>query len=513
MTPEAPDPEHRASDPSTVVGSELRSLRTSRRGLGIGLRAQIGLASLTTIALSVVLVGLATDRLASRAFERERRHEAALVARAVASSLERHDAPRFVLDRLEETLLDRDDVIGFEITTEDGTSRSRGLAGEGVVGEAELDGTRVRVFVTDPSELGTRSLSGLVILYAVVSALAILALLYVLLTHLIVRPIERLERAAERLARGERSSVRVDGAREVAALARSFNDLGEHLRAERTAREARLRDLERALADREAALVALEAAKASLEATQSSLVRSEKLASVGRLAAGVAHEIGNPLSAILGLVELLREGGLSPKDEADFLARVQAETARIHRIIRDLLGFARAPREPERGEPTIVRDAIEAAVGLVSPQKDLRGIRIERHVEEGLPPVALDEDRLIQLLVNLLLNAADAIEAKRARTSAESEEIVRIEATRETSPAGDALILLRITDSGIGFDEATRAALFEPFFTTKPVGRGTGLGLAVCQTIVEDAGGSIQASSVHGGGASFELRLPSAAGG
>ncbi|MBX7197278.1 MAG: HAMP domain-containing protein, partial [Sandaracinaceae bacterium] len=406
----------------------------------------------------------------------------------------------------EDAIVGHDAITGLEVVFADGHVEPRGVVGEGLGAEAPLAGGRVRVWAAHPGQEAARNLVGLLVLYALVSAIAILVLSYVLLTRLIVRPVEQLERAAERLARGERFPARIEGAREVASLARTFNALGDDLRVERVAREQRLRELEQALAQ-------LEAAKASLEAAQSSLVRSEKLASVGRLAAGVAHEIGNPLSAILGFVELLRGGGLEPAEQDEFLRRVQSETERIHRIIRNLLDFARTP-SAVTGAPASVNDAVADAVHLISPQKDLRGVRIERRLSDDLPQVSLDADRLTQVLLNLLLNAADAIESKRERQKAsgatvDQEDTILVEATLDEGSAPPAVVL-RVIDSGTGIEPSARASLFEPFFTTKPVGRGTGLGLAVCQTIVEEARGSIRADTHRSGGACFEIRLPAA---
>lgn len=503
------------------VSLETLEIARSARPGGLGLRAQIGLALVTTLALSVILIGVAADRLSTRALEIERRHAAELAARAAAASIVRVSTPAFVIDRVEQALIGHDAVTGLEIVFDDGRVEPRGVVGEGIGAEAPIDGGLVRVWVAHPGQEAARNLVGLLVLYALVSAIAILVLSYVLLTRLIVQPVEKLEHAAQRLARGDRSPARIEGAREVASLARTFNTLGDDLREERAARERRLREteqalreLEQALKEREQALRALEAAKVSLETAQSSLVRSEKLASVGRLAAGVAHEIGNPLSAILGFVELLRGGGLEPAEQDEFLRRVQSETERIHRIIRNLLDFARKPEGAAVGEPAIVSEAVADAVHLVAPQKDLRGLRIERRIADDLPRVGLDADRLTQILLNLLLNAADAIETKRARQESrgervDTEDTILVEAAHEEGKDASAgSVVLRVIDSGTGIDEAARAAIFEPFFTTKPVGRGTGLGLAVCLTIVEEAQGSIRAETHSSGGACFEIRLP-----
>jgi signal transduction histidine kinase len=271
----------------------------------------------------------------------------------------------------------------------------------------------------------------------------------------------------------------VHGAAEVQSLALAFNAMSDELRAEHVAREGRLRELE--IATRE------------LRSTQDSLVRSEKLASVGRLAAGVAHEIGNPLAAILGLVELVRQGDLEPAEQAEFLRRIQNETERIQRIIRDLLDFSRQGASVTVGRCDL-GEVVAGAVHLVAPQGPMRGIVLQQRVPSHLPEVAAPADALTQVVLNLLLNAADAIEGEGSITLELIEE--------------DDAVTLTVTDTGPGIAPEVRDRLFEPFVTTKPVGQGTGLGLAVCWTIVDRLGGTVRADDAPGGGARFSVRLP-----
>jgi two-component system NtrC family sensor kinase len=459
--------------------AEPEPLRASTPAVGLGLRAQITIALLIGLGLSVVLTAVSADRLATRALERERENLAELVAAGVAREVRRAGAPPLLIDRAEETFLGRDGVVGFELLGDDETVESRGIVGIGIFAESELEGGRVRAWVQSPSEDAARSLVGLLVLYATVGALGILVLSFVLLTRLIVRPVEALTRASERLAEGRPDArAPVGGAAEVARLSVSFNAMSDDLRKERAALTARLAELEQTTRE--------------LRAAQASLVRSEKLASVGRLSAGIAHEIGNPLTSILGLVELLRGGGLEPDEQAEFLKRIQGETERIHRIIRDLLDFARANPETaaDHGE-TDLKDVVDRAVTLVAPQKDLRRITIERRIPEDLPKVRGTEDRWTQVLLNLLLNAADAIEG-------EGTISIALEHDEE-----DRSVLLSVADTGPGIAKEVRDRLFEPFVTTKPPGSGTGLGLAVCLTLVEDLGGTLEAGDAPGGGARF----------
>ena len=307
------------------------------------------------------------------------------------------------------------------------------------------------------------------------------------LTYLIVRPLSALTAASERLATGGRHvDVPVGGAAEVARLAVSFNRMAGELRAERQALEERLSELE--------------ATTSELDSAQDQVVRGERLASVGRLSAGVAHEIGNPLAAILGMVELARDEDIDPQDRAEFLLRIQNETERINRIIRDLLDFSRRGREEDiAGETADLGEVLSDASSLVAPQKDLRLVTIERRVAEELPPVQGPTDQLTQIVLNLLLNAADAIDG---------EGSILIEV--DLHPDRDDTVRLAVSDSGPGIDREILPHIFEPFVTSKSTGEGTGLGLAVTHTLVERIGGTITAENDSDGGARFVVDLPAA---
>jgi C4-dicarboxylate-specific signal transduction histidine kinase len=451
---------------------------------GVGLRGQITLALVLGLGLFVVLTAVSADRLATRALERERTQLATVVAGDLAREVRRTNAPPIVLDHAEELFVGQGGVLGFEVRDASGAVDHRGLVTSGVFADATIDGGSVRAWVLSPSEDAGRSLVGLIVLYASVGAVAILVLSFVLLTRLIVRPVEALTRASEKLASGKLDArAPIGGAAEVARLSVAFNAMAADLKKDRAALDARVAELEKTTRE--------------LRAAQDSLVRSEKLASVGRLSAGIAHEIGNPLTSILGLVELLREGGLTESEQAEFLRRIQGETERIHRIIRDLLDFARArPAEAASDDATDLALVVDRAVTLVAPQKDLRRIAIERRIEDGLPKVRGSEDRWTQVVLNLLLNAADAIEGEGAITIGLARD----------DDAGR--VRLTVSDTGPGIAPSVRAKLFEPFVTTKPPGSGTGLGLAVCLALVEDYGGTMEAGDAPGGGARFTVHAP-----
>lgn len=360
----------------------------------------------------------------------------------------------------------------------------------GTPGAAPEVGSVAVLVPTDASTVAATPLLRIVALYTGVMALALLVFAYFAMTRLVVRPIEALSRAARRVAGGARDlDVPRAGARELAELGASLALMTGRLRADEEALRAKIAEIERYASD--------------LKSTQERLVRSERLASVGRLAAGLAHEIGNPLAAILGLQELLLAGGLTPAEERDFIERMKRETERIHKILRDLLDFARpGARRDEAGHERpsgAVEDALRDVLALVAPQKAFRGVEIVKDVAPDVPRVPLSHERLVQVLLNLLLNAADAVPRIGGR--------VVVRAAR--GARGGAAIA--VEDNGPGIAEEIRDKLFEPFTTTKDVGEGTGLGLAVCRGLVEAAGGSIRAEAGAEGGARFVVELPSAA--
>jgi signal transduction histidine kinase len=222
---------------------------------------------------------------------------------------------------------------------------------------------------------------------------------------------------------------------------------------------------------------------------------------VGRLAAGLAHEIGNPIAALMGLEDLLLAGGLAPDEERDFLERMRRETERIHRILRDLLAFARPTSGPveEVPQPGDVEAAVHDTAALVMPHPALRDVDLSLDVHRDLPQVKLGREQLVQVLLNLVLNAADA-------TGAGGH--IRVEAA-PSAPG----VRLAVSDDGPGVAKEVRERLFEPFVTTKEVGKGTGLGLAVCRGLVEAVGGTIELDASVARGACFVLELPRASAG
>jgi C4-dicarboxylate-specific signal transduction histidine kinase len=295
--------------------------------------------------------------------------------------------------------------------------------------------------------------------------------------------VERLTEGTHRIAAGEFGHmVKVDAARELQELSGALNTVSASLLAYRQRTREQVERLEQA--------------NAELRQAQEALVRSEKLAGLGRLAAGLAHEIGNPLAAVLGYMELLEQGLGDPELERDMVRRAQQELGRIHGILRQLLDYARPGTG--RAEEIEVGVALEEAARTVRPQRSFREVELRIHAQEGLPRLLLERDKLHQVLVNLLVNAGHAVAGRPGAA-------VELRACRE----GERL-RIDCLDNGHGFDPVALDRAFEPFFTTKDVGQGTGLGLATCQRVVEAAGGQVGLANQPQGGAMVSLWLPPA---
>jgi signal transduction histidine kinase/CheY-like chemotaxis protein len=226
------------------------------------------------------------------------------------------------------------------------------------------------------------------------------------------------------------------------------------------------------------------------------LLQSEKVATMGSLLAGVAHELNNPLAVLLGQAHLLRRGATEPS-LVQRAEKITVAAERCSRVVKNFLALARQ-RPPERGDVLLNR-VVDDAVELLAYELRTDNIKVSVHAADDLPPLWADAHQLHQVLVNIVANAYQAM-----RHSPQPREI---SITTRAEPAGQ-LVHLDITDTGPGIPAEIRAKIFEPFFTTKPAGQGTGLGLSLCRGIVEEHGGAITVDSEPGRGTTFALTLP-----
>jgi two-component system, NtrC family, sensor kinase len=323
--------------------------------------------------------------------------------------------------------------------------------------------------------------------------LVALALGFVVLTSLVVSlfvhrlvyvPLRDLQAGAKRLASGNLGEpIPVRNGDEFGQLATSFNAMTAALRNSQQELREWGRTLEQKVAERTRAL----------HLAQAEAVRGEKLASVGLLAAGIAHELNNPLTGVLTFSSLLRKQMPDGSQEAEDLDLVIRETKRCAAIIRRLLDFARE-KTPEKKFADLNR-LIEETARIVERPAHLRDIQLSMDLDPALPPVWVDADLIRQVIMNILVNAQHAIEEKGSIT------------VRSRLASGNRAEI-SVIDTGCGIAEKDLQRIFDPFFTTKGVGKGTGLGLSVSHGIVEAHGGTIEAASRPGEGSTFRVYLP-----
>ncbi|MCL6480643.1 MAG: PAS domain S-box protein [Firmicutes bacterium] len=230
-----------------------------------------------------------------------------------------------------------------------------------------------------------------------------------------------------------------------------------------------------------------------LRRTQEQLLQSEKMAAVGQLISGVAHELNNPLTAILGYSQLLASSSEVTERGSQYVEKLYRQAQRTHRIVQNLLSFARQ-HKPER-LPVKVNQILEDTLMLREYDLKLNNIRVHRHLDPNLPLTSGDAHQLQQVFLNILNNAVDAI----------LEQARQGEIWVETR-AENGMLVVEITDSGPGVTDPLR--IFDPFYTTKAVGKGTGLGLSICYGIVREHGGEIRARNSPPRGATFTVSLP-----
>ena len=310
---------------------------------------------------------------------------------------------------------------------------------------AEVDAELVR---------NRRMMGGLALLAILASGL----ILWALARRLVVRPVAALVAGTRRVAAGDlETPIRVVGRTELSELGEAFN--------------AMIRQLGE---------------------TQRQLAQADKLASVGRLAAGLAHEINNPLTGVLTYASLLQKRAVPGGPDAADLAVIVRETQRCRGIIRGLLDFAR-PTPPSR-HPTDLNEVVRRAVAVVLTQLRLNQVSLALDLAPDLPLAFADANQIQQVLVNLILNAADAL--------GEAGGEIRLRSAAEATG-----VALRVEDQGPGIAPEHLPHLFEPFYTTKGP-KGTGLGLAVTWGLVQSHGGTIAVESEPGHGARFTVRIP-----
>ena len=316
-----------------------------------------------------------------------------------------------------------------------------------------------------------------------------------LVNRMVYLPLRDLEEGAQRLATGDlEKPIPIRSKDEFGQLAASFNSMTAALRKSRV----ELEDWGRTLEEK------VEEAMRELHIAQAETVRSEKLASVGLLTAGIAHELNNPLTGVLTFSHLVRKQMPEGSPEAEDLDLVIHETKRCAAIIRRLLDFARE-KTPEKNFSDL-NQLIEDTAHLIEQPAHVDNIEIIMELDENLPAVWIDEDLIKQVIMNVLVNAQHAIEGEGSITirTRVDDEYKKSEPGGEVAP----MVEISVIDTGCGIAKENLQLIFDPFFTTKGVGKGTGLGLSVSHGTVAAHGGEIEVESTIGVGTVFRIYLP-----
>jgi signal transduction histidine kinase len=362
----------------------------------------------------------------------------------------------------------------------------------------------------------------LLLFYIVLDILVLVAFGTYIFSKLVVKPVQQLVQTAEGFQEGDRiPDVSAGEQNEMGMLAQALDGMLQRLAENKEELHQHV--------------VSLEQANLELKRAQQEVIFSEKLASIGRLAAGIAHEIGNPIGIVLGYLELLQRDDIDQDERLELINRMGTEIQRINQTIKQLLDFSR-PGSSER-HPISIHPLIQETLDVLEHQLRQQRIEVVQELEAEPDRVFANADQLKQVFLNLTVNAADAMEATnerpqggrlRVRTrSFEGESLVKETASgqplrRRTDPSAADYSQLRRTrgstknrwieiqfaDTGIGIPQENQERVFDPFFTTKEVGKGTGLGLSVSIQIIETQGGRMDLSSNPGKETVASILLP-----
>jgi len=327
------------------------------------------------------------------------------------------------------------------------------------------------------------ALTAYVILFVLVISLFVGIIIY----KIISKPVQQLVNEMDKVAGGDLDhSVPINSSDEMGRLAKAFNAMIKDLKEARDQREKWTHKLEEEVQKK----------TAEIERTHSNLIQTEKLASLGRMAAGVAHEINNPLTGVVTFSHLLKKYFEPGSDADNDLDVIIEQSERCSKIISNLLTFARAT-PTEKGNVNI-NDVLTRTIFMIKNQAKFHHIKFDLNLEERQFVITGDMSQFQQIFLNMFINAADAMSGRGKITVA----------SRLVKEDKKEFVEIEFTDEGCGIKEEDMSKLFEPFYTTKPVGKGTGLGLSVSHGIAKHLGGHIKVKSAVGKGTSFFVRLP-----
>lgn len=370
-------------------------------------------------------------------------------------------------------------------------------------------GRKLLITVIPIKQQGTRGATGAVIslqsvadqigqgrqiasLYILINVIILTTIGLFRLIKLVVRPIERLVMLSDTYQSEESNPFLSDsGNNEFGQLSIALNRMLHRIDNDRK----KLREN----------VDSLEKANQQLHSTQQQMVQTEKMAAIGGLAAGLAHEIGNPIGIVQGYVEMLGQTGLSADEQKQFSHRSLQELERINRMIQQLLNFSRT--KTDNSGSTAIHPLLQELVDMFLAQKKTSGLEFQLDLAARDDQVAAGADGLHQVFLNCLLNSVDAIK-QRCDQHNHPAGFIRIATVNTSSDKEKPCIQITIQDNGIGIRDADRGKLFDPFFTTKEPGKGTGLGLSVSYALVESCQGKMRIQGEDGQGATVFILLP-----
>jgi len=332
----------------------------------------------------------------------------------------------------------------------------------------------------------------IIFIYLLLNVLLLTVVGFFRLVKQVVRPIEHLVQLADTYKDDEHLLFASEsGGNEFGQLASSLNSMLFRIEHDRKSLQKNVEELDRA--------------NRQLRQNQQEMIQAEKLASVGRLAAGLAHEIGNPLGIKQGYLGLLAKQDIRQEEAAEYVRRAGNELQRINTLVRQLLDFARSPRGQE--EIVSVHVLLSDLGKMLQVQPAVRGIRLSFELQAEQDRVLADPDQLRQVFLNCLMNSVDAIHEKDTGGNGSIEVITSL-LDNPDEPGGKKRLRVMIVDDGIGLADDLEDSIFDPFVSSKEPGRGTGLGLSVSLSAVENMGGTMRVEKSTEQGMTMVITLP-----
>ena len=333
----------------------------------------------------------------------------------------------------------------------------------------------------------------LIFIYILVNAVIFTLFGLYRLSKVTVKPLNRLiKRANEYREDDESFFLSEKGDNEFNKLSKSLNSMLKRISEDKDRLQKTVKSLEKANFD--------------LKQAQENIIRAEKLASVGRLSSGIAHEIGNPISIIIGYLDLIKKNNINDEERREFIERSGNEINRIDNLIKQLLDFS---RPSDVGLKAVsVHEIINDITKALKIQPILANINLKLNLAASIDTIMADPDQLRQVFLNLIINAADAINS--SNNKSDGKIIIESKSLTKDDNLGvnPTKLNIELIDNGSGISEENINNIFDPFFTTKEPGKGTGLGLSVCFMIIDKLGGNIKATSKEGKGTTITITLP-----